>query len=101
MAKTDGKTANDRADETAISVLAWLATEPDLMARFLSLSGLTAENLRSASAQPGFFAGVLGFLMNHEPTLIRFCAATGQNAATVATAYRTLAGEEGHSDFLS
>lgn len=93
MANTGATT--DEAEQTAISVLAWLATEPDLMARFLSLSGLSAEGLRTASRQPGFFAGVVGFLMNHEPTLIRFCEATGQAPEAVAAAYRALAAEEG------
>lgn len=80
------------ADETAIAVLGWLAGEPELMGRFLALSGLEATNLRAAAAEPGFFAGLLGFLMNHEPTLIRFCEATGTAPETVARAFRTLAG---------
>lgn len=92
--RSDGMT-KEAAEETAIAVLAWLAVEPDLMARFLSLSGMTAEGLRSASTEPGFFAGLLGFLMNHEPTLMRFCEATRHDPEAVAAAYRTLAAERG------
>lgn len=83
------------AEDTAIAVLGWLAGEPELMGRFLALSGLEASNLRAAAREPGFFAGLLGFLMNHEPTLMQFCEATGTTPETVARAYRTLAGDTG------
>ena len=36
------------AEETAIAVLVWLAGEPELMGRFLALTGLEASNLREA-----------------------------------------------------
>ena len=62
------------------------------MGRFLALTGLEASSLREASKQPGFLAGVLGFLMNHEPTLLRFCEATGTSPETVAKAFHALGG---------
>lgn len=96
MAITRDIGKKETAEETAIAVLAWLAVEPDLMARFLSLSGLTSDGLRSASREPGFFAGLLGFLMNHEPTLLRFCQSTGHKPESVASAYRVLAADEGY-----
>ncbi len=83
------------AEDTAVAVLGWLAGQPDLMSRFLALSGLTADGLRQASTEPGFFAGLLAFLMNHEPTLMAFCEETGTPPARVAGAYRTLA-KDGH-----
>jgi hypothetical protein len=84
------------ADDLAISALGWLAAKPDLMGRFMALSGLTADSLRGASTEPGFLAGVLGFLMNHEPTLMDFCVDTGTAPAAVADAYRALAPDAGH-----
>jgi hypothetical protein len=84
------------AEDIAISVLAWLAGKPDLMGRFLALSGLAAENLRTASAEPGFFAGVLGFVMNHEPTLMAFAADTGTDPQAVVAAYRALSPDIGY-----
>ncbi len=81
------------AEETAVAVLQWLAGQPDLMSRFLSLSGLTVEGLRKASTEPGFFGGLLAFFMNHEPTLMAFCADTGTRPEQVAAAYRSLAGD--------
>ncbi|WP_420409071.1 DUF3572 domain-containing protein [Hoeflea sp.] len=83
------------AEDTAISVLAWLASEPELMGRFLALTGLEAANLREAAREPGFLAGVLAFLMNHEPTLMDFCAASGTSPETVRRAYHELVGPDG------
>ena len=80
------------AEETAIAVLVWLAGEPELMGRFLALTGLEAGNLREAAKEPGFLAGVLGFLMSHEPTLMDFSAATGTRPEAVARAFHALGG---------
>lgn len=82
------------AEETAITALAWLAGQPELMGRFLALTGLEATNLREAAGEPGFLAGVLSFLMNHEPTLMEFCTATGTRPAAVSLAFRALGGAE-------
>lgn len=80
------------AEDTAIAVLVWLAGEPELMGRFLALTGLEASNLRDAAQEPGFLAGVLGFLMNHEPTLMDFCVATATKPETVTRAFQALGG---------
>lgn len=80
------------AEDTAIAVLVWLAGEPELLGRFLALSGIEASNMRDAAKEPGFLAGVLGFLMNHEPTLMDFCAASGTRPETVTRAFHALCG---------
>ncbi|EDQ34015.2 Protein of unknown function (DUF3572) [Hoeflea phototrophica DFL-43] len=80
------------AEDTAIAVLVWLAGEPELMGRFLALTGLEANNLRDAAQEPGFLAGVLGFLMSHEPTLMDFCAATDTKPEIVTRAFQALGG---------
>lgn len=54
-------------------ILGWIACDETLMSRFLALSGLTADTLRQASMEPGFYSGILAFLMGHEPTLIAYC----------------------------
>jgi hypothetical protein len=86
------KAAMADAEETAIAVLVWLASEPELMGRFLALTGLEASNLREAAKEPGFLAGVLGFLMSHEPTLLDFCASTGTKPETISRAFHALGG---------
>ncbi|CZT34908.1 Protein of unknown function (DUF3572) [Rhizobium sp. 9140] len=83
------------ADETAIAVLGWLASEPELLGRFLALTGTDPTGLRGAVGDPGFMAGLLDFVMDHEPTLMQFCEATGTKPETVARAHATLSGFRG------
>lgn len=82
----------EQAEELGVSVLVWLSGQPDLMSRFLAISGIEAGQIREAAAAPGFMDGVLAFIMNHEPTLMRFCEENGTEAAHVQACYRQLAG---------
>ncbi|MGK6312938.1 DUF3572 domain-containing protein [Neorhizobium sp. DT-125] len=75
------------AEETAAAILGWLANEPDMLGRFLALSGLQANQLRGAVNDPGFLAGMIDFLMGHEPTLLAFCEATGTKPEALAAAW--------------
>ncbi len=76
------------AEETAATILTWLAGEPDMLGRFLALSGVQPGQLRAAINDPGFLAGMLDFLMQHEPTLLQFCEATDTKPeAVMAAAY--------------
>ena len=84
----------ENAEAVAIQALAWIAGEDELMMRFLALSGLTADTMRSAAADPGFLSGVLAFLMGHEPTLEQFCAATDTAPEMVVAAYKALGGAQ-------
>ena len=74
------------AESTAIAVLTWLAGEPEMLSRFLALSGVRPDQLRSAVNDPAFLAGMLDFLMGHEPTLLAYCEATNSRPETVVAA---------------
>ena len=80
------------AEETAIAILAWLASEPEMLSHFLALSGVDAGQLRQAVNDPGFLAGMIDFLMGHEPTLLAFCEASGTHPEAVANAWRHYSG---------
>lgn len=86
------------ADETAIAILSWLAGEPELLSRFLALSGTDIESLRGAVGDAGFMAGLVAFLMDHEPTLLAFCAATDTSPEDVVRAHQTLSGPADFED---
>jgi hypothetical protein len=98
----DKRTGSDRiaaidteqAEATAVQILVWLTGQPDLFGRFLALTGIEAVAIRQAAAEPGFLAGVTGFVMAHEPTLLAFCEASGLQAELVAACHRQLAGPE-------
>lgn len=84
----------EEAEAMAISVLAWLTGQPDLLGRFMALSGVDAGSIRQAAREPGFLAGVTSFVMAHEPTLLAFCAESDVRAERVAACHRQLAGPE-------
>ena len=65
----------DEAERIAIAALAHMAGNDDLMMRFLSVTGITAGEIRAAAADPNFLAGVLDFLLGHEPDAIDFAHA--------------------------
>jgi hypothetical protein len=57
-----------------------------MLGRFLALSGTRPDRLRQAIRDPAFMAGMLDFLMAHEPTLMAFCAASGTEPEAVVRA---------------
>jgi hypothetical protein len=87
------------AESTAIAILGWIAGEPELLSRFLALTGVAPTEVRDAINDPGFLAGLVDFLMGHEPTLLDFSAATGITPETVVRAHAILSGPYGDTDF--
>ncbi|ARS28645.1 DUF3572 domain-containing protein [Sphingomonas sp. KC8] len=53
-----------------LQALAWALGEPTRAERFLALTGITPDELRSRLTEPAMLAAALGFLENHEPDLI-------------------------------
>lgn len=80
------------AQEIAVAILTWLGEEPDMLTRFLSLSGVEASSLRQFSASPGFAAALMEFVMGHEPSLMAFSARSGIAPDVVAAAWQKLSG---------
>lgn len=92
-AKTTAQDAKRiEAEKTAAAVLGWMAGEPDMLQRFLALSGVAPDQIRSAISDPGFLAGMIDFVMGHEPTLLAFCEATGTKPETVIAAHHHYSG---------
>jgi hypothetical protein len=78
------------AEEIAVAALGFVAADPVLLPRFLAISGIEAAAIRQAAREPGFLAGVLQFLMAHEPTLAAFCEASGERPPRIAAALAAL-----------
>lgn len=84
------------AENLAIEALVFLAQQPELMNRFLSLTGIEASSIREAASEPAFLTGVLQFFLAHEPTLIQFCEATGHKPEIINQALHYLPGGNSH-----
>lgn len=61
----------------ALNALGWVLSDPDRASRFLSLTGLTPDSLRTSLAEPSTLAGVIEFLCAHEPDLVAAADALG------------------------
>ena len=90
--KTSGVCGMDRehAEDIAIKALGFIASSEELLPRFLSISGIEASQIREAAAAPGFLAGVLQFVLAHEPTLLAFCQSADISPQQVSAAARSL-----------
>ncbi len=87
---TNQKVARHDAEATAIAALGFVASDGELMGRFLAITGIDPSQIRAAAGEPGFLAGVLDFVLAHEPTLMRFAEASGHDPADVMAARRML-----------
>ena len=63
------------AHTLALNALVWMLHEPDRADRFLALTGLAGDDIRSRINDPALLDAVIGFLEAHEPDLVA-CART-------------------------
>lgn len=78
------------AEDLAVKALSYVAADPVLLPRFLALTGIEPAQIREVAGEPGFLAGVLQFLLAHEPTLMDFCETQGVKPDNVSAALRAL-----------
>jgi hypothetical protein len=79
MTPSDCTAPQADAENLAVTALAFIAGEPELLRRFLDLTGLNPSEIRSAACEPGFLAGVLDFLMDHESVLLTYATSIGRS----------------------
>lgn len=79
----------------ALEALGYIMGEDALRDRFVALTGLDANILRSSLDQPGTLASILEFLVSHEPDLIAAAEAQDQSPETLVKAWRSLGGGAG------
>jgi len=82
----------EAAEMLAVQALTYLAGEPERLGRFLALSGIGPESIRSAAHEPGFLAGILEHIAGDEALLMEFASAADIDPAQVGKARAALAG---------
>lgn len=87
-----GGVDRDTAEAIAVEALAFVAADPELLSRFLAVTGVEAADIRAAARQSGFLAGVVSFIAAHEPTLLAFAAGAQRPPEAVLAAMRALPG---------
>ena len=74
------------AETIGIDALGFLASHDELMRRFLDLTGLEVNQLRTEAAKPAFFVGLLDFLLANEDDLMDFAGSVGLDPSEVERA---------------
>jgi hypothetical protein len=80
----------ERAEILGLDALAWLAAEPEGLARFLDASGVSGVEIKAQAGSTGLGVAVFDFLLSHEDLLLGFCQSSGTDPALVHRARRLL-----------
>jgi hypothetical protein len=83
---------NPDPETLAIQALGFIATDEDLLRRFLGETGCDPGDIRARAQDPAFLGGVLDFLLAWEPHLLAFARQAEIAPEAVATARRKLPG---------
>ena len=75
----------------ALSALGWVLGDGSRAERLLSLTGLSADELRAGLGDPALLGAVLDFLCAHEPDLVAAAEALNVTPAQLAAARESLA----------
>ncbi|MBF9234079.1 DUF3572 domain-containing protein [Microvirga alba] len=70
MTSTYRKVTLNEAESVAVAAFTYLTADEERLSRFLALSGLSADSIRSAASAPGFFAAILDYVASDEPLLL-------------------------------
>jgi hypothetical protein len=82
----------EAAEGLAIQALTFIAGKPERLGRFLAVTGIGPDQIRAASSEPGFLAGVLEHLAGDERLLTAFATEAGVDPAAIGKALATLSG---------
>lgn len=91
--KARGPITREAAEELAIQALTFIAQDVERLGRFLAVTGIGPAEIRAASAEPGFLAGVLEYLAADDRLAAAFAAESGLDPADLARAHVALGGE--------
>ena len=87
----------DAAETIALQGLTFLAGDPKRLVRFLSLTGLTPQDLKGFGRDAGLQMALMDFLLGDESLLLVFTSETGVPPEVIAPAYELLAQAAGQT----
>ena len=85
------KLTAEEAELVAVSAFAFVAGDPERLARFLEITGLRPETIRQAAASPGFYGAVLDHVAADEQLLLALAGALETKPERIMQARHTLA----------
>jgi hypothetical protein len=84
--------SHEDAEVTALKALGFLAAEPERLTRFMELSGLDLQAIRSLAGDPALLGGVLDHLMADQSLLLIFAEEHGLKPEHIGQLRRKLPG---------
>jgi hypothetical protein len=84
------KIANEHAEDLALRTLSYIASDEERLGRFLAITGLQPDTIRSAATSPGFLAAVLDYVAGDEPLLVALARSLELKPERIMEARRTL-----------
>ena len=91
--KTRGPLAQEVAETLAVQALTFIASDTERLGRFLAVTGIGPAEIRAASREPRFLAGVLEYLVADHKLAAEFAAEAGCEPDHLAKAHVALGGE--------
>ena len=80
----------ENAENIAIQALSHIASDSDLLKRFMETTGLSLEELRPSAHQPGFLPAVMAFLRQDESECLSFSCNAGLSPNDIQSAAHVL-----------
>lgn len=87
----------DGAETIALQGLTFLAGDPQRLVRFLSLTGLTPQDLKGFGRDAGLQMALMDYLLSDESLLLVFTSEAGIAPESIAPAYELLAQAAGQT----
>lgn len=95
MARRSDPLQTDEAEVIALQALQYLAQDGDRLGRFLSLTGIGPQDLRTGAGDTAVLTAVLGYMAEDESLLLVFCDAARLPPESVMDAHRALRASQG------
>lgn len=67
----------ETAETEALRILAWLASEDELIGTFMGATGTAADDMRTRAGDPDFLASVLDFVLMDDAWVVDCATALG------------------------
>ena len=86
----DRDSNSQRSATLALAAIGWLLQDTERAERYLSLTGLDPDSLRTGLGSDAVLASALDFLANHEPDLLRAAEALAVTPEELVAARKNL-----------
>jgi hypothetical protein len=88
------RVTREEAENVAVGAFSFITSDEERLGRFLAVSGLRPDTIRSAATTPGFLAGILDYVVSDEPLLIALAKDLNTKPEHIMQAHCTLSPSE-------